>query len=492
MRRHGQPISTIGVTTADRPQLLERCLLSVTRQVTTHGSRARIIVVDASKSARNESLGRSAASSVQLATGRPISFIGRAEKLALRQALRSLCDDSLLEFAFRPCASGNRNIILLLTSGEHVLFVDDDVVCAVWSPRSLRRVIALGGHAEERDIAFYAQRGDVCERLEPANVDLLQAHDAVLGRTIRSLVTAKTLAVDKRRACGHLRAAARGERPARVRMTFCGIAGDAGVSYPDRLLLSGGTWRTALASSRRAFKTALTFREVCKVARRYTVMHEVSCMTACMGLSNTTIAPPFLPVGRNEDGLFGATLSAIDLETVSCHVPYAVLHASNRPPRYSGKRFPSTSETRTADLLISLINRSSSRIRTHESRRRLVRLGDELKQLAALRTSDFVKITTLATLRTREREVTMIESALENHDAYPSYWRDDLRSFRTLLVKNAHKPTFLLPLEFHGARTTSAGYDELRQFVDFAGELYVRWPALWTKAKTRLPGFAAD
>ena len=491
-RPHNPPISTIGVTTADRPQLLERCLWSLTRQLSAHRTRARLIVVDASKNSRNESLGRATVSSIRRATDHAISFIGRKEKLGLRQALRAFCDDSLLELAFQPGASGNRNIILLLSSGEHVLFVDDDVVCDVWRPRSFRRAIALGGHIEQRSIAFYARRENVCEGLVPARVSLLDAHETVLGRTVRSLITSQSLAVDTQRACGHLRKAARGLQPARVRLTFTGIAGDAGVTYPDRLLFSTGTWKAVLAGSRKSFDTAFKSREVCKVGNRYIVMHEFACMTGCLGFSNTSIAPPFLPVGRNEDGLFGATVSAIDLEVVACHLPYAVVHASARSPRLSGRRFPSAMETRFADLLISLIRSWVPGIRANDSRRRLIRVGEWLQHLAMLRKPDFVGVTSLATLRARQMELTLIESALADRDAYPTYWQRDLRSYQTMLLKNAGKARFQLPLEFHDARTIGAGYDELREFVRRAGELYVAWPTLWMKGRTILGDFPGN
>jgi hypothetical protein len=467
-------------------------LSSLTGQLSGHAERVRIIVVDASKNARNESRGRSAVASSHRATGHAISFVGRKERAAMRQMLRTLCDGSLLEFAFRPGASGNRNIILLLTSGENVLFVDDDIVCDVWRPRSFRRAITFGGHVELRNIAFYRRRQDVCERLLPATVDLLNAHETVLNCAVRTLATSNDLIVDMRRACPHLRAAAYGARPARVRMTFTGIAGDAGVTYPDRFLFSTGTWKTVLARSRRSFETAFSSREVCKVSNRYIVMHEFGSMGGCLGLSNTSVAPPFLPVGRNEDGLFGATLTAIDRQTVGCHVPYAVVHASPRSPRYSGRRFASASETRSADLLMWFMHSWAPRIRANDPRRRLIVLGESLQDLAGLQQAEFARVTSLATLRTRERELKLIESALAKGDTYPSYWQRDLRLYRTMLLRHASKPSFLLPLEFHGARTMRAGYDQFRQFVRSAGELYMEWPSLWMKARTSLRGLAAD
>ena len=58
--RNRQSISTVGITTADLPQHLERCLSSLTRQLGAQAEHVRIVVVDASKNSRNESLGRSA------------------------------------------------------------------------------------------------------------------------------------------------------------------------------------------------------------------------------------------------------------------------------------------------------------------------------------------------------------------------------------------------------------------------------------------------
>jgi len=477
------------VTTADRPAALERCLSSLARPLAVRNQRTRILVVDASQDGRNEALGRRAASSIQQETGQPILFIGRTEKLALRKRLRALCKDSLLEFAFRPGASGNRNIVLLLSGGENVLLVDDDIVCDAWTAPSIRHAMTLSGHVERRKISFYRRRADVCSDLVQADSDIVSAHEAVLGQPLKSLASKRGFVVDRRNACARVRQATDGSDPAVLRMTLTGIAGDAGINYPDRMLFSGGTWRAVLASSRGTFRTAFNFREVCKVGNRYIVMHEIACMAACLGLSNRSMLPPFVPTGRNEDGLFGATLSVIDHQALSCHVPFAVLHDSSRRPRYSGARFPSASETRSADLLISLFSLLAPQIKAAASRQRLIWLGKRLQDIAALPKADFINVTSVATLKTRERELAVIESRLENRKAYPDYWQRDLRAYRSILLENISKPSFLLPMEFKNGGTIAKGYDELRRFVASAGELYTEWPALWANAGKPLRRF---
>jgi hypothetical protein len=92
-------------------------------------------------------------------------------------------------------------------------------------------------------------------------------------------------------------------------------------------------------------------------------------------------------------------------------------------------------------------------------------------------------------LKTREKELAVIESRLENRKAYPDYWRRDLRAYRSILLESISKPSFLLPMEFKNGRTIAQGYDELRRFVASAGELYTEWPALWANAGKPLRSF---
>jgi hypothetical protein len=264
-------------------------------------------------------------------------------------------------------------------------------------------------------------------------------------------------------------------------MTFCGIAGDAGVSYPDRFLFSTGQWAAVLKRSPEALERALKYREICKIANRYLLMHEVSCMAACMGLSNRWLVPPFLPVGRNEDGLFGAMLSAIDPTAVSCHVPYAVLHNSSRPPRYEGSRFPSATETRTADLMIALVHLWLRSANAVHPRRRLVRLGQWLRDLANLEIGAFVDVITVAVLTTRERELGRIAAMVEPGGEWPTYWQQALRAYRRELVKNLRRPDFPQPIEFR-ATTHVKGWRDFRTFVRSSGDLLVAWPRVWQTA----------
>lgn len=479
----GTPITTIGITTADRPEPLARCLRSLIPHVRDRS--VRIIVVDGSHVAAHESVNRANVASIARSAGHEITFVGRSERRAIRNALRTLCPDRLVDFALTPGASGNRNTAILFSSGENMLLVDDDVVCDLWRVRSFRNAIDVCGHVERRDLAFFRTRASARRGMIHATTNLLDAHQVLLGRSLESIGASTMRGVDTRRACRFLLEGLTASRRVVVRTTFSGLTGDAGASNPERLLFGTGRWKEILRSSRDVYDTAFTYREVRRVAPRYLVAHDLACMGFCMGLANTTMVPPFLPTGRNEDGLFGLTLSAVDLSAVIGHVPYAVIHDSTRPARYGKYAFVSATQTRVADLMIHLVNSWTPSIKGVRPRQRLVRLADRLGDLAEHDDAEFARVIVGAIFNARQRELTMIDAAIRPGSDYPQHWRRDLRRYRDTLWKSLRKPEFFVPVELTDGRSPTRGFQRLRRFVRLSSELLHAWPALWGEARKK-------
>ena len=421
--------------------------------------------------------------SIAASTGCEIALVGRRERRTLRADLRSVCSGKLIDFALTPGASGNRNIAILLTSGENVLLVDDDVVCDVWKTRSSRSALELSGHVERRDIAFFRTRAGARRGMIPVTANLLDAHQTLLGRPLESL--GSSMRLDATRACRFLIEGLTGLRPMVVRTTFSGLTGDAGASNPERLLFGTGKWKHLLQSGRDVYDTAFSYREVRRVANRYLVTHDAACMGFCMGLANTMMAPPFLPTGRNEDGLFGLTLSAVDRTAVVGHLPYAVLHDSTRPSRYRRYAFVSASQTRVADLMIHLVSSWIPSTRTSAPKQRLGRLIDWLTELASLDEPEFARVIVGTIFKVRERELTFIDAALRPDSDYPDYWQRDLRRYRNTLLKNLRKPSFFVPVELTRSRSVRDSWSAIRQFIRMSSECLAVWPTLWAEARAR-------
>jgi glycosyltransferase involved in cell wall biosynthesis len=460
-------------------------VLSLTRQLRHHPDNVRIIVVDGSKRPGNESLNRSMVKAIAVSTRREIAFIGRRERLKIRTSVRSVCSGDVVDFITTPGASGNRNTAILLSSGENILLVDDDVVCELWRLPSFRNTIDVCGHFERRRIEFFKTRVSARRGMARVTTSLLDAHGLLLGRSLESLGASTSPSVDVRRACRFLVEGLAGLRNVVVRTTFSGLTGDAGASNPERLLFATGKWKELLLSSRDVYDTAFKYREVRRVADRYLVAHDMACMGFCMGLANSSMPPPFLPTGRNEDGLFGLTLAAVDRSAVVGHVPYAVLHDSARASRYGPYAFVSATQTRLADLMIHLVNSWKPSTKSLRPALRLSRLAQWFAELADLDERDLARTIVETVFAVRERELSLIAGALRLESDYPEHWQRDLKRYRDTLLANLRRPEFFLPVELNSDQSIGRRYRAVRQFLRMSSASLVAWPTLWEEARRR-------
>ncbi len=376
----------------------------------------------------------------------------------------------------------NRNLLLLLTAGEHVLTVDDDVVLETWSATDRDDGLALMGHHQELfETTFFPDRVTALNTVARSAVDVFSAHEALLGHSLSALVAQSSPAADMTRACGHLRSALEEGRPLVVRATFTGLAGDAGVYCPYRLLFSGGPLRQLLLTNASMFQTALTSREASRIVHTNVVTHDCGCMAPCMGLANREVVPPFMPTGRNEDGVFGVMLAASDPATVFGHVPVGVLHDSNRPSARPAGPILSASASRLSDLIISVVMRS--RLPEASTLDAWLReMGHRFIDLAELSRRDIAAYVSEMISEERSLELAQIAEAVDGENC-PKHWRDGLTRYRDQLLASMTTEAFYLPTEFHGVGTVEEGFDALRAFMRGFGRLIDGWPDLWVAAR---------
>lgn len=473
------PITTVAIITADRPTVLRRGLASFARHLDAHGRPARLLIVDGSRESDHEIENRHIAADLARSGGRTIDYAGADEARALRERLAAAgASETMLDFALTPGSIGaNRNLVLLLTAGEHVLMADDDMVCEPWTRDGGSQGIAVWGHTDPQDSEFFASRDDARHAAASWSGDLLAAHEALLGQPMPELLTSED-APDLGETCGHLIAAlAEGRRPA-VRLTFTGMAGDSGTYCPYSRLFASGPTQARLAASRDVFERALRTREVLRIASRATLTHDPRCMAGCMGLANQTGVPPFMPVGRNEDGVFGAMLNALDPLALFAHVPVGVVHDSSRPAAYEDRSMRSASETRVSELLILLTRAAMQGALAGDPAARLPRLAGAIRDVAALDAPAFVIHVTRVLLDARAQQLARIEAMVSRTTEYPPYWRSSLEEYRRTLVRSVGRQDFFLPMEFQDAEGVEAGFRRVQEFVEGLGTLLATWPEI--------------
>jgi len=476
----GTSVTTIGVVTANRPALVRRCLDSLVRHCDLHGRRPRFLVIDGSKAPADQAATRSAVSEVADASGHRLEYFGLKEANRLRSQLQ--VHDEIGSVLVPGSTGANRNLLLLLTAGEHILAVDDDVVVETWSATDRDDGLALMGHHQELfETTFFSDRATALNTVARSAADLFSAHEALLGHSLSALVARSSPAADMTRACGHLRSALEEGRPLVVRATFTGLAGDAGVYCPYRLLFSGGPLRQLLLTNASMFQTALTSREASRIVHTSVVTHDCGCMAPCMGLANREVVPPFMPTGRNEDGVFGVMLAASDATTVFGHVPVGVLHDSDRPSARPAGPILSASASRLSDFIISVVMRS--RLPEASTPDAWLReIGHRFIDLAELSGRDIAAYVSEMISEERSLELAQIAEAVDGENC-PKHWRDGLTTYRDQLLASMTTEAFYLPTEFHGAGTVEEGFDALRAFMRGFGRLIDGWPDLWVAAR---------
>lgn len=475
------PLTTIGIVTADRPAAVRRCLDALVRQCDAHAHRPRLLIIDGSRTPAHRTATEAITSAAATASGHAVAYIGTTQAT---QFLARLMPDAALTSALLPGAVGSsRNLLLLLTAGEHILAVDDDVICDTWARPGDAESLSLMGHQQERiDTDFWRDRASALEAIARIPIDILATHGALLGQSLPALIATSPGAVDLAQGCGHLRSALAEGRPLVVKVTLTGLAGDAGTYCPYRLLFSDGPLRARFWSDPAAFATALTSRDVTRIARTRIVTHDCSCMATCTGIANSAPVPPFMPVGRNEDGVFGAMLSACDRSVVFGHVPFGIIHDSDRASSRTGTGMLSATETRVADLILSLVLRASLPEAATAPAAAMRRTGRAIAALGEMDGCALADLVTTVTREIREREFARAMQATDDPRC-PEYWRAGLRAYRRAFVQSATKPDFFLPIEFHGLGSIEAGYRALGEFFRDLGRLIDSWPDLWQRAR---------
>jgi hypothetical protein len=476
------PITTVGLVTADRPALVSRSLESLVHHCDAYGHRPRFLVIDGSQQRAHQTATAAAVSAVVTARGHDATYVGPSE--AKRFVAELTKDVGPSPVGLPGSAGANRSLLLLLTSGEHILTVDDDVVCDTWTLSGQTDGLSLMGHQQELlETAFWPSRAAALAAIRRTPADLLAAHGSLLGQSLRSLIATSRKPVDLTRGCGHLRSALAAGDSLVVRATFAGLAGDAGTYCPHRLLFSAAPLRDHLWAHRSTFMTALTSREVSRIGATRIVTHDCSCMATCMGLANNTLVPPFMPIGRNEDGLFGAMLAACDRSVVFGHVPLGIIHDSDRPSERAGTQMLSATQTRLSELIMSLGLRPSSSEVAAAPAAAMRRVGQAMGELGQMNIRDLQERVMAVTVEARGRELAQASRAAD-HPRCPDYWREGLNEYRRHFLRSMARPEFFLPVEFHRLGSVEAGYGALREFLQAFGFLVASWPELWQRART--------
>ena len=470
-------IATAAIITADRPRLLARCLESLVSNCALGRSQPRILIVDGSRQDRNRVVNRRNVRESAARTQLKVDYVGPVQARALRARLAARgIPRRTLRFGLTPGGTGaNRNIAVLMAGGSNLLMIDDDVICAPWSLAARESGVAIAGTAELRDIRFFPTRRAALRMGRAAPISLVDAHSQLLGATSRDLVSGALGDIVTASPDGLWSTIEKGAEY-RVRASFAGLAGDSGTSCPHHLLFATGALKEKLTTDPVAFATALRSREVIRIARRNIVTRVPNCMAVCMALANDALLPPFLPFGRNQDGLFGVMLHFIDRTALFGHLSYGIVHDSTRASAYASAPIASATQTLFANLLVSFARRA--RFRSGSASANLGGLADSLHDVSRLPIREFITQAMQFTLEDRCGRLAVLRDRLSIDASYPAYWRKAVDRYQDAFYKSAVRPDFYIPVEFKGGRRIDDAFARVREATGQYAELIRWWPGM--------------
>lgn len=473
------PLTTLGIVTRNRPEALARCLESYLLNARQYSRKLRCVVVDDSDPGSAQA-NRARLVELKKRYGAEIFYAGSEEK---DRFIRDLVSEGTREddarFAlsdpercgFTPGA--NRNALLLETVGELLVSVDDDTVCKTAPSPVAGGGLSLSSENDPTEFWFYSDRDALLAAVRFEDRDFMGAHEALLGKSLGAW-TGSPEDVDFESLdplfLRHLEA---GE--GRVCVTMNGLLGDSGMGGTGGYLTLEGPSRERLIASESAYRSARAGREVLRCATRPTIVNRPFLMTPGVGLDNRELLPPFMPVMRNEDGLFGLVLRQGWERSVIAHLPWMLLHSPMEARKAS---MGGVLGVDSYDLVFAaLASIDLGRLKA-DGAPRLRALGRHLTELASLGAGGFENAVRRLLYSRAEGTAGKMNRMLERHDRSPGYWAEDVRQSLEGLRRTLESGDFPTPRDLQAGRTPEEARELGRRGVQRYGRLLEAWPEL--------------
>jgi len=270
----------------------------------------------------------------------------------------------------------------------------------------------------------------------------------------------------------------------RIVATQMGIAGDSAMGSTLYFLFSEGASRTSLVGDELSYRQFMEGRAVARMVATHTICDSPPFMTYAVGMDNRQLLPPFLPVLRNSDGLFGNMLPIVMPDALFGFLPRAVGH---EPPEKRSSNASTLHTTAggmgTADMIGAIIRAYPANwVAAYSITDRMRAIGRFLVGVGALAPGELEEQLAPLYLREKAKLLVSLEALLVEHGEESRGWAGDVRScidaVRTAIpLRENIIPGDIVGLD-HAAR--------LRSFKDLVlryGELLEAWPDMVAATK---------
>ena len=354
--------------------------------------------------------------------------------------------------------------------------VDDDVVWQVAVPPGASDALRFSHGFNPCQFEYFEDRQQARDAAAFIECDVLARHEAMLGLSV-----AECAASCGGLAAGHgtqltdnmLRLALGGT--GQVAVTQNGLVGDSASRSTWPFLLFRGRLRDDLHRSERTFRDATGSGAIAQTVAAPTISESTFCMSFALGLDHRRLLPPFFPVLRNGDGIFGALLRRCGDDALFGHVPIELVHERPERRSYARESLWKAHRVETYTIVQQMIG-SFDPGPVMDPRKRMRLLGRYLRDMTASSPAEF-----LAFIRERawsgvQGQVAAFQGLLAEYGRQPAYWADDCDRYLADLVASTTEPAFGIPVDLLEGRSPDEALARAMDLVRRFGELLMVWP----------------
>ena len=486
-------LDRVAVITSDRPASLATCLRSYRER---YGDEIELSVFDDSTKAETRAENQRVAA--QAAAGGRILYVGEEEKrrLITELAAKSGVEAEVVRAAmsdFDGCTyhcGANRNAMLLDAAGAAVLLVDDDTTARAAYPAEAAEGLRLSSRHDPWSMTFFARVEEALEAAGWRDADLLTWHRRFLGRSPATCafgqaaggeplpLSANGRALDLNQAdAGLITAFSRGR--GRVVATSAGIAGDSGMGLPLSFLWLQGVARERLLEDYESYRVT---RAVHRAAEMATISNTRLFMGAHVAFDVRATIPPFPPVLRNSDGVFGDLLRTCAPEFYIAFLPWLIEHkpADGRRADFDQALY-SITHVRANDIICDLARAYDPAPAVTDPAARLSAFGRYVAALGSMPPADFDALVRYQIIAAVGRRIEGLTRAVAQNGGQPERWAEDCATVMAeglrVLTEDA-----LVVTDIPGA-TPDERHRRFQRLLSRYGRVLDAWPALLDAAK---------
>jgi hypothetical protein len=489
-------IASVGITTRNRIDSLERCLRSYIEDLKRYERHHDFVVMDDSETSAARTSNKEMLAQLKQEYDVEISYAGLEEKTQFAKSLvaEGHFDPKVVNFALTDSddhefsCGKNRNALFLQTIGELIFSTDDDAVCRIVAPPESVKDFEQeprGQLLTPVEFWFFADREETLGSVSFVDEDILAAHEQLLGRQLGDCLNSfgnVSLLSMQRPLSHHLRSLRAG--PGRVLVTLTGMVGDSGIRLPVTYRVLDRRSRERLISSEASYLSGCLSRELLRVATRACLSHDTWFVSTALGFDNRELLPPFFPVLRGSDGIFAELLRLCFEYGYLGDVPRAILHAPMPPRTYRREAVTRSVTSVTMDSLVSACL-SSQRFwpGLTNATERMRALGKHLIEIGSTSLEEFEEFVRIHVWQMQSAVISNLEKDLMDYRDAPAYWASDLKAHLALRRDSLTKPEYLVPGELLEYRSFDEARELSRSLVIRFGQLLCNWPDIMEAAR---------